>query len=124
MLASFIFPAANIRNVVLTTTSCSLVFVDGYGCHPEDGRNMYCRMLVHTYQATHCHDPYSHAICYVSLLNVKFPVCKGIYLSAGTVSCIRNPEIRCGEWVYFTPQPFHFLAKITLQSLAGRQSRL
>jgi hypothetical protein len=41
MLASFIFPAANILNVVLTTISCSLV--DGYGRHPEDGRNMYCQ---------------------------------------------------------------------------------
>jgi hypothetical protein len=43
MLASFIFPAANICNVVLTTTSCSLVLVDVYGRHPEDGRNMYFR---------------------------------------------------------------------------------
>lgn len=41
MLASFIFPAANIRTIVLTTTSCSLV--DGYKRHPEDGRNIYCR---------------------------------------------------------------------------------
>jgi len=38
MLASFIFPAANIRTIVLTTKSCSLV--DGYERLPEDGRNM------------------------------------------------------------------------------------
>jgi len=86
-------------------------------------------MLVHTYQATQCHDPYNHAVCYVSLLMVKFPGaqspgCKGIWRSADTAPCIRNPETRCGEWVCFTPQSCHFRAKITLQSLAGRQSRL
>jgi hypothetical protein len=86
-------------------------------------------MLVHTYQATQCHDPYNHTVRYVSLLMVKFPGgqppgCKGIWGSGGTNPYIRNPETKGGEWVCFTPQSFHFRAKITLQSLAGRQSRL
>jgi len=86
-------------------------------------------MLVHTYQATQCYDSYSHTVCYALLPKVKFPGaqlpgCKGIWGSVGTAPCNRNPETRCGEWVCFNPQSFHFRAKITLQSLAGSQSRL
>lgn len=87
-------------------------------------------MLVHTYQATQCHDPYNHTVCYVSLLKVNFPDvqspgCKGIWGSAGASPCIPNPETRGGgEWVCFTRQSFHFRTKITLQSSAVRQSRL
>jgi len=85
--------------------------------------------LVHIYHATQCHDPYTHTVYYVSLLMVKCPGaqspgCKGISGSKGAAPCIRNAETKCGEWVCFIPQSFHFRAKITLQSLAGRQSRL
>jgi hypothetical protein len=86
-------------------------------------------VMVRTYQATQRHDPYNHTVCYVSFLIVKFPGaqspgCKGIGGSAGTVPCIRNPETKCGEWVCFIPQSFHFRAKITLELLDGSQSRL